>query len=191
MCVKICGITTPEDARMAERAGADAIGVVVFSDSPRQVSPDMAREIFHAVPAMTRVCVSHTTSPGDIHEICSISPDALQVSCHAPIPGGCKARIIRMIDPSDDLPTEADALIIDASHGTGRAFDVTFASEVMNKSTFPVFLAGGLTPENVADSILQLRPYGVDVASGVEYAPGKKDPEKVRRFIAEARRCGM
>lgn len=140
---------------------------------------------------MTRVCVSHSTSPEEIQEICRIRPDALQVSSTVSIPEGCRARIIRMVGPDTNLPAEADALIVDASHGTGRAYDYAFASEVLKKSRLPVFLAGGLTPENVGDSVLHLQPYGVDVASGVEYVPGKKDPKKVRAFVAATRRYGI
>jgi phosphoribosylanthranilate isomerase len=189
--VKICGITNPEDACLVEGAGADAIGVVLFSASPRCVTPEAAREIFDAVPAMTRVCVSHSTNAEELRSICAIRPDALQISCKARIPQECRARIIRMVGPADPRLPGADALIVDGSHGTGRPFDQIFASKMVRTSGVPVFLAGGLTPENVEAAIRAVRPYGVDVASGVEYAPGRKDPLKVRYFIAAARRAGL
>jgi phosphoribosylanthranilate isomerase len=91
----------------------------------------------------------------------------------------------------DPLPLEADALIVDASHGTGRLFDQNFASAVIGTAGMPVFLAGGLTPGNVSAAIRAVHPHGVDVASGVEYATGKKDPEKVRAFVAAAREAGL
>jgi phosphoribosylanthranilate isomerase len=96
-----------------------------------------------------------------------------------------------MVGPADPFLPEADALIVDGSHGKGRPFDRAFASTVVNTSGIPVFLAGGLTPENVEDAIRDVRPDGVDVASGVEYAPGRKDPGKVRSFIEAARGAGI
>jgi phosphoribosylanthranilate isomerase len=189
--VKICGITSPEDACLAEEAGADAIGVVLFSASPRCITPEAAREIFEAVPALTRVCVSHSTHPEELRSICAIRPDALQVSCKARVPRECRARIICMVGPADPFPPGADALIVDGSHGTGRSFDRTFATTMVRTAGKPVFLAGGLTPENVEAAIRSVRPFGVDVASGVEYAPGRKDPVKVRSFVAAAREAGI
>jgi phosphoribosylanthranilate isomerase len=189
--VKICGITSPADARLAEAAGADAIGVVLFSVSPRCVTPEAARDIFDTVPALTRVCVSHSTDPEELRSICAIRPDAIQISCRAGVPSGTRARIIRMVGPMDLLPLEADALIVDGSHGTGKGFDQAFASAVVGTAGIPVFLAGGLTPGNVGAAIRAVHPHGVDVASGVEYAPGRKDPGKVRAFVAAAREAGL
>lgn len=137
---------------------------------------------------MTRVCVTHSTRPEDLQEICSLRPDAIQVSCSAAVPLSCRARVIRVIAPADAIPSDADALIVDGSHGTGRPFDVTFASAVISTAPVPVLLAGGLTPGNVAAAIQEVRPCGVDVASGVEYAPGKKDRGKVRAFVEAAKR---
>ncbi|MGB4236187.1 MAG: phosphoribosylanthranilate isomerase [Methanoregulaceae archaeon] len=185
--MKICGITTPDDARLAARAGADFIGVVLHSASPRCVALRRAREIFDAVPALIKVCVTHSVLPSELQEICSLRPDAIQVSCSAPLPAGCQARIIRMIAPGDALPRHADALIVDGSHGTGKPFDAAFASAIVASSKVPVMVAGGLTPGNVAAAVQAVRPYGVDVASGVEYAPGLKDPGKMKSFIAAAK----
>jgi phosphoribosylanthranilate isomerase len=185
--VKICGITSPADALLAEAAGADAIGVVLFSASPRCVTPESARDIFDAVPALTRVCVTHSTEPGELGSICTIRPDALQISCQACVPMECRARIIRMVGPADPLPPEADALIVDGSHGRGQRFDQTFACTIVRTARVPVYLAGGLSPENVGAAIRAVRPHGVDVASGVEHEPGRKDPVKVRAFVAAAR----
>jgi phosphoribosylanthranilate isomerase len=96
-----------------------------------------------------------------------------------------------MVGPNDPLPLEADALIVDGSHGTGHRFDQAFASATVRTAGIPVFLAGGLTPDNVGAAIRKVQPHGVDVASGVEYAPGRKDPEKVRAFVAAAREAGL
>lgn len=185
--MKICGITSPTDALLAEAAGADAIGVVLFSASPRCVAPESAREIFDAVPALTRVCVTHSTDPRELQSICAIRPDALQISGKASVPTTCRARIIRMVGPTDPLPLEADAVIVDGSHGRGQRFDRTFASTMVRTAGVPVYLAGGLSPDNVGAAIRAVQPHGVDVASGVEYEPGRKDPEKVRAFVAAAR----
>jgi phosphoribosylanthranilate isomerase len=185
--VKICGITTPDDARLAEEVGADAIGVVLFSASPRCVSPGKAREIFDAVPSMTRVCVTHTELQADLEAICTLRPDAIQVSCRATVPVCCRSRIFRMIQAGEEIPADSDALIIDGSQGSGRLYNRRYAGDVIRSAGVPVFLAGGLTPENVTAAIIAVRPYGVDVASGVEYAPGRKDPEKVRLFVEHAK----
>ena len=136
---------------------------------------------------MTRICVTHSVLPLQLQEICALRPDAIQVTCSAPVPAGCRARIIRMVAPGTATPPDADALIVDGSHGTGTPCDLAFASSLVSASRVPVLLAGGLSPENVAAAIRAVRPCGVDVASGVEYAPGKKDPRKVQAFIAAAK----
>lgn len=185
--MKICGITTPNDARLAEEAGADAIGVVLFSSSPRCISPGKAREIFDAVPAMDRVCVTHSENQADLEAICALRPDVIQVSCRTAVPGCCSSRVFRMIQPGEEIPADPDALIIDGSRGSGRLYDQSYAVNVIRSTSIPVFLAGGLTPDNVAAAITAIRPFGVDVASGVEYVPGRKDPEKVRSFVERAK----
>lgn len=185
--MKICGITTPDDARLVEAAGADAIGVVLYSASPRCVSLRKAREIFDAVPAMTLVCVTHTEIQSDLEAICTLRPDAVQVTCRAAVPVHSRSRVFRMIQPGEEIPAGSDALFIDGSRGSGRPYDKRYAADVMRSARVPVFLAGGLTPDNVAAAILAVRPSGVDVASGVESAPGRKDPDKVRSFVDHAK----
>jgi phosphoribosylanthranilate isomerase len=190
MRIKICGITRPEDALFAEKSGADAIGVVVFSGgvSRRVVSPGSAREIFDAVgPFTTTVAVSHTDSREDLEQMLALNTDAIQIShpftfCEKP-----GVRIIRVIGRGDPLPDDCDAIIVDDSHGKGRRYDPSYARVAAQQSRVPVILAGGLTPENVGEAIRIVRPYAVDVASGVEEAPGIKDKEKVRAFIAASR----
>ena len=190
MRVKICGITHPEDAEFAENAGAHAIGVVVFSGgvSRRVVSVERAREIFDSVgPFTTTVAVSHTNSRQDLEQMIALNPDAIQISHPFTFEKDPGVRVIRVIGRGEPLPEDCDAVIVDDSHGKGRDFDPAYAHETVKHSNVPVILAGGLTPENVGEAIRRVRPYAVDVASGVEHSPGIKDREKVRAFIAACR----
>jgi len=191
MRIKCCGITRPEDARYAEACGADAIGVVVFSpSSKRSVTPERAREIFDAAgPFTTTVAVSHTTSYDDLELILALHPDAIQISHPFVFREKPVAKVIRVIGRNDSLPTDCDAIIVDESHGSGKHFDLSHARDAVQQSVLPVILAGGLTPENVAEAIRQVHPYAVDVASGIETAPGIKDHKKIAKFISAARRA--
>jgi phosphoribosylanthranilate isomerase len=189
--VKICGITRPDDAVLAEDLGADAVGVVVESDSPRSVPLETAGEIFDRLgPFITTVCVSHTREDRVLRRIIDLRPDAIQVFFPFPRPPGRAPRIIRVISPTDSLPGDCDALIVDASHGSGRLYDPGFARSVVARSAVPVILAGGLSAENVANAIREIRPFGVDVASGVERRPGEKDPALLAGFFRAVRGCG-
>lgn len=190
MRIKICGITRPEDARFAEQQGADAIGVVVFSGgvSQREIGEDKARGIFEAVgPFTTTVAVSHTKSEKELRRMIALGPDAIQISHAFRFEKDPGVRIIRVIGRGDSLPDDCDAIIVDDSHGKGRDFDPVYARETVERSKIPVILAGGLTPDNVRNAVRRVRPYAVDVASGVEVSPGIKDPEKVRAFISACR----
>jgi phosphoribosylanthranilate isomerase len=189
MRIKICGITRPEDARFAEREGADAIGVVVCSPGSKRSVPLLhAQEIYRSVgPFVTTVAVTHTTSQEELDQILAIHPDAVQI--FHPLEVGIQSgvRVIRAIGRGDPLPEDCDAVIVDESHGSGKAFDLSCAREAVKSSKVPVILAGGLNPENVAFAIKEVRPYGVDVATGVEVSSGVKDPKKVRAFVAACR----
>ena len=189
MRIKCCGITRPADARYAEACGADAIGVVVFSpNSKRSVTPERAHEIFHAVgPFTTTVAVSHTKSPEDLEQLLALHPDAIQISHPFVFREKPKVRVIQVIGRTDPLPTDCDAIIVDESHGSGKNFDLSHAREAVQRSKLPVILAGGLTPENVADAIRAVRPSMVDLASGVESQKGIKDAAKVAAFVENAR----
>jgi phosphoribosylanthranilate isomerase len=192
MRIKICGITRPDDAEFAENAGAHAIGVVVFSGgvSRRVVSVERAREIFDSVgPFTTTVAVSHTNSREDLEQMIALNPDAIQISHPFTFDNDPGVRVIRVIGRGEPLPEDCDAVIVDDSHGKGRDFDPAYAQETVTRSIVPVILAGGLTPENVGEAIRRVRPYAVDVASGVEQSPGIKNGEKVRAFIAACRRA--
>jgi phosphoribosylanthranilate isomerase len=190
MRIKCCGITRPEDARYAEACGADAIGVVMFSPtSKRSVTPARARKIFDAVgPFTTTVAVSHTKSLEDLEQLLALHPDAIQISHPFVFREKPVVRVIRVIGRNDPLPTDCDAIIVDDSHGSGKNFDLSHAHDTVQRSKLPVILAGGLTTENVTDAIRQVHPYAVDVASGIETAPGIKDHTKIAAFIAAVRK---
>jgi phosphoribosylanthranilate isomerase len=188
MRVKICGITKAEDARQGEEAGADAIGVILFSDSPRCVTPERAEEIFASVgPFSTTVAVTHTKSRKDLNRILALRPGAIQISHPFTFAVRPQAKVLRVVKPGATLPGDADGLVMDQSLGTGTLYDPGFARELVRCSPVPVILAGGLTPGNVAEAIRSVRPYAVDVASGVEVRPGVKDPARVAEFIRAAR----
>ncbi|MDK2990264.1 MAG: phosphoribosylanthranilate isomerase [Methanoculleus sp.] len=181
-------MTSVRDALLAVAAGADAIGVVLASPSPRSVSPEVAREIFAAVPPfVTTVAVTSTDRPEDLAAILACRPDAVQVGGSLVLPRDAEVRVIRMLSPGDALRDDCDAVIVDGSHGTGRTFDPGYARECVASSPVPVILAGGLAPGNVAEAIRMVRPYAVDVASGVEAAPGVKDEHLVRAFVKVCR----
>ena len=190
MRVKICGITTVEDALMAESAGADAIGVVLFSGgvSKRVVTLEKAREIFTAVgPFISTVAVSHTSSTAEISEMLKLHPSAIQVSHPFLFPEDRETRVIRVVGRGEALPDDCDAVIVDDSHGKGRRYDPSYAREVVLRSKVPVILAGGLNPGNVRMAIEEIRAYAVDVASGVESSPGIKDHMKMIDFLHAAK----
>ena len=189
MRVKVCGITRVEDAVFAEQAGADAIGVVMYSPTSRRSIPDAkAREIFHALgPFVTRVVVTHTDSKNDLEKILALRPDAIQISHPFVFASDPGTRVLRVIGRGDNVPTDCNAVIVDESMGAGKMFDRDFAREVVKTSAVPVILAGGLTPGNVADAIREIQPYAVDVASGVEIKPGIKDHKMIAAFIRAAR----
>ena len=184
--MKICGITSVEDAQWAEACGADAIGVVLYSESPRNTDLIQAAHIFASVgPFVTTVAVTHTHSRKDLESILRLRPMAIQIShpfeIHTPV------KVIRVMQTGDPLPEECDAIVLDSSHGSGKLFEPEFARLTVEHSPLPVILAGGLTPGNVARAITVVRPYAVDVSSGVESRPGVKDQEKVRAFITAAK----
>lgn len=180
-------MTSPGDASCAEEAGADAVGIVVFSDSPRSVDPARAGEILDCLgPFTTGVCVTATENPEEIDEMLALRPPAVQVRAEIPLPR-TRARVLRMIGPGQRPSRHCDAVVIDASRGRGRPFDPEFARRVLGNCPLPAILAGGLTPENLREAAA-LGPYALDVASGVERRPGVKDPRLVRAFVGACRR---
>jgi phosphoribosylanthranilate isomerase len=199
---KICGITRIEDALAAAHAGADAIGLVFFARSPRMVSVQRAREIIAALPPfVTTVGLFVDASRCEIGEILDAVPLDLLQFHGGESPADCEGhgrpyiKALR-VKAGDDLLAQttrfssASGILLDAyvegvAGGTGKIFDWQLIPADLPK---PVILAGGLTVQNVAQAIAQVRPYGVDVSGGVEAAKGVKDHEKMRAFLSEVRR---
>jgi phosphoribosylanthranilate isomerase len=195
--VKICGVTNEDDALLAAALGADAVGFI-FAASSRRISTNQAREIVRRLPPeilavgvfrderRERVVEAANTaglravqlhgheSPEDCRWIRERVPATIR-AFHAGAPG-----LDRLSDYGADL-----VLIDSATPGSGQVFDWQILDGAPLGRSF--ILAGGLTPANVADAIVAVRPWGVDVASGVESAPGRKDPVKLREFIKAAR----
>lgn len=199
--VKICGITSLADAQVAVEAGADALGFNFYEKSPRFVLTKAAAEISRALPPFTlRAGVFVNPSEELVRRaIGECGLNLLQFHGDEP-PDFCaqfglmsmKAFRIRDAGSLKELTkyqTDAwllDAYVSDTFGGTGEKFNWDLATQVQ-KLGKPVFLAGGLTPENVAEAVQQVRPFGVDVSSGVESSPGRKDHDKVRAFIKSAK----
>ena len=201
--VKICGVTTVDDARDCALAGADAIGVNFVASSVRRVDPATARAIVEAMG--DRVLVVGVVANESIESMRALR-EATCVGClqlhgdegpadvEALLPHAYKA--VRVagrgdVDAAYAAPGEyvlVDAKVAGALGGTGHTFDWGLVVDLSAERR--LVLAGGLTPENVAEAVRLVRPWCVDVAGGVASAPGKKDPAKVRAFIAAARTAG-
>jgi phosphoribosylanthranilate isomerase len=199
--VKICGITNLEDAILAVEAGADAVGFVFCDSSPRYVSGDAVARITAALPPfVTKVGLFVNAAENTIREaVAQCGLDALQLHGDEP-PQFCarfqlhviKAFRVRDRSSLAGLPLyKVAAWLLDSYvpgklGGTGERFSWELACEAAQLGR-PVILAGGLTPANVADAVQLVRPYAVDVSSGVESQPGKKDAQKLRDFIQIAK----
>ena len=198
--VKICGLTAADDAVRCVELGADAIGLNFWPSSPRCIDVETARDIVEAVgngPQLVGVFVDFTLP--QIREIlertgigwAQLHGDEPPELVEALLPSAYKAIGVKdgsAIEQARRYPGEH--LLLDASvpgmpGGTGRTFDWAIAAEVAKERKLT--LAGGLTPDNVAEAVRVVRPFRVDVASGVEAAPGRKDPELVRAFIQAAK----
>lgn len=202
--VKICGITNAADAALAVDAGADALGFVFYRKSPRAIEPEAAKRIIASLPPFVLpvgVFVNEEAKRiRDIMDGCGLGLAQLHGDESAAYCEGLGRPVLRALR----LRTAADLLalaelkgragvrgvVIDAYSedgygGTGRTADWTLAAEAAR--TAAVLLAGGLTPDNVAEAARAVQPYGVDVSSGVEASPGRKDAEKLRAFIREAK----
>jgi phosphoribosylanthranilate isomerase len=191
--VKICGMTDERAVDAALAAGADAIGFV-FAKSPREVAPARAAEL--ARPARGRaLCIAVTLHPtqADVDAILAdFAPDALQTDsedfARLRLPVSlARLPVLRSGSVIDDASLHARVLFEGPRSGTGRVADWDAARRVASRCE--MILAGGLGPDNVAEAIAQVRPFGVDVSSGVELAPGHKDPARIASFIERARRA--
>lgn len=202
--VKICGITNVADAVAAADAGADMIGLNFYEKSPRHVSLKTAAEISRALPPFIVKVGVFVNAPEDliVRAIGDCGLGLLQFHGDEP-PEFCgqfglmsmKAFRIRDAKSLEEIPDyHTDAYLLDAYSsatfgGSGEKFNWDLAVEA-KRFHRPIFLAGGLTPENAAEAVQKVKPYAADVSSGVEISPGKKDRQKIRAFIAAARSVG-
>lgn len=203
--IKICGITNLEDALLAAELGADALGFIFYPKSPRAVSPEAAREIIRRLPPFVlTVGVFVDEEPARVQEIAAYAGlDWLQLH-GAESPDSCRT-VGRRVIKGFRVKGEESLALLEPYHGavqaflldtyrpgtpggTGETFDWELAHRA--KEFGPIILAGGLIPDNVAEAIRTARPAAVDVASGVEAAPGKKDPDKLKTFMEAARSVG-
>jgi phosphoribosylanthranilate isomerase len=199
--VKICGITNVPDALAAVEAGADALGFMFYAKSPRDVSLRAAADIVRQLPCFV-VKVGVFVNAAEDLVVRAIEECGLNLlQFHGDeTPDYCvqfglmsmKAFRIRDVESLKELPNyQTDAWLLDAyasdkQGGTGERFNWDLGVEAV-KLGRPIFLAGGLTPENVGEAVKKVQPYAVDVSSGVEAAPGKKDLQKMRAFIQMAK----
>lgn len=196
--VKICGITSAADALLAAEAGADAIGLIFWPLSKRHVDVDRAQTIARALPPFVSVVGVFVDETPDAVRSVADAVGLSAVQLHGRERAADWARFPRPVLKAMPVEAYADsewrtaraAVLVDAHDpvtigGTGRTVDWDQARAIA--STRPLVLAGGLTPDNVAQAVAHVRPWGVDVASGVEQSPGVKDPDKVRAFVAAAR----
>jgi len=228
--IKICGTTNLEDALTAVEAGADALGFVFYEKSPRNVTPEVVREIVRELPErIEKVGVLPEGSVEECTDIargCGLTGIQFYPSIHnisgsgssRASEGGPALKKIYLVFSAAELLGDKPRTIVDFASfgklpnpqnsnpfgtvildsgtsqspgGTGKAFDWEAAAPLVEtiRQTLKVVVAGGLNPENVGEAIRILNPWGVDVVSGVEAKPGKKDPEKVRAFIRAVRRA--
>jgi phosphoribosylanthranilate isomerase len=198
--VKVCGITCLEDAQMAVHLGADAIGFI-FAPSPRRISPEKAREIVGAIPPFVKtVGVFVDESPEVVRQImqfCGLDliqfhGDESPEACGEFMPCAIKAFRVRdgsMLPSIRHYQGKIRAMLLDAfSHeragGTGQTFDWDIAVTAKGLN-IPVILSGGLNPSNIGDAISKVKPFAVDVNSGIEERPGKKDHLLMKELMRE------
>lgn len=198
--IKICGITNEEDALAAAAFGADAVGFV-FAESPRRIAPDKAREIARALPAgVLTIGVFVNAPPHEVSALAWLSAAQLHGAespeCLEALPQAMRIKAFRVRDEMDlaplaDYVAAADALLLDAyvkgaAGGTGQRFNWNLAISARRFGK-PIFLAGGLEPANAAEAVERVAPDWLDVSSGVETAPGRKDHRKIEEFIRNVR----
>ena len=221
MWVKICANTNLEDARLAAKLGADAVGFV-FAESKRKVDAEQVAAITPHLPAnVLKVGVFTSTDAEEIVDTAarsgieivqlhsSFNPDLVEAIDRK---SGTMLKVFQVIDVPDNASPDGleislraalehsyvVAALLDASHGgasggTGKVFDWSATTEIARRvareTNGQVIIAGGLTPKNVGEAIRTFKPWGVDVASGVEATPGKKDAAKLKEFIAASRKA--
>lgn len=197
MFVKICGVTNEDDALLAVAMGADAVGFI-FAPSPRQIAAQQVYDITRRLPPeILTVGVFRDEHPRRVVDVVNRSGvKAAQLSGHENAEAVAEVArsvrwVIKAFAAGSPLVSSAGSLATDlimldaAAPGSGQVFDWTLAGEV--PEGVRLILAGGLDPENVADAVKAVEPWGVDVATGVERSPGKKDALKVKRFVERAK----
>ena len=196
--VKVCGITNLEDARAALQSGADWLGFVFHEPSPRHVDPARAASIVRALPGVTAVAVM-VARPPEAALALARAMGAARVQMHRPAerwPADFPLPVTMVVPVAADgtvgapLPDARHLVMLDTAHaelagGTGETFPWESAHRVARERL--VILAGGLSPANVREAVLRVRPFGVDASSGLERAPGLKDHERMRLFVEQVR----
>jgi len=184
--VKICGISDVVAAETCVEAGVDAVGFV-FASSSRHVTPRQATEIASALPgSIARVAVFRRPERGEIERVLEgFQPDVIQAD-HDTLPSETGLDLLPVYRQGGDEPPENERFLYEGPvSGVGQQVDFDLAAHLARRGE--MILAGGLRPDNVGEAIVRARPFGVDVSSGVEIAPGTKDPEAIRSFVAAAR----
>lgn len=207
--IKVCGVTNETDAVLAARLGADAVGLNFYPSSPRFIDTEAAARVLRALPPFVEPVGLYVNQPlrevflhlnglggirtfqwhGAARELCDAWPFRMVVAF--PLRDRASlAEMTRYLDTAVRLGKAPAAVLVDAHvpgmhGGTGQTAPWELLTDY--RPPVPLILAGGLTPDNVAEAIRRVRPYAVDVASGVERAPGQKEPEKLKRFIEAVR----
>ena len=199
--VKICGITRNSDALLAAKLGADAIGLNFYNKSSRAITIDEVAGIVSGIPAFTSVVglfvdqeqtfVREVLKTDLIHCLQFHGCESLEYCQSFGVPFIKAIRVSQLSDAmvqvnefANHCPIILDAYVENVPGGTGQTFDWSIARELVAEYPDKIVLAGGLDPDNVAQAITQVKPYGVDVSSGVEAQPGVKSPDKLRHFFA-------
>ena len=196
MFVKVCGLGTLDDVAAAADAGADAVGFVWHRPSPRHRALHEIEALTAKAPMITVLVTVDLDSAGLLDAaakagVSAVQPHGRHGAVAAAAARGSGLDVIRPVSmgaPIDDVAAE-DLLLVDTpddelAGGTGRSFDWSLAAGIGRR----FLLAGGLTPSTVADAIAAAHPFGVDASSGLESSPGVKDPDRIRRFVEEAKR---
>jgi phosphoribosylanthranilate isomerase len=214
--IKICGTTSLEDARLSIDAGADALGFI-FAESPRRIDASAAKKIISRLPEEVEkvgVFVNETAEKireivrevgltsvqlhgdEDVNFIRALSEDFPRLRLYKALPASSRLKDALLEFRGANAP---DCILVDSAHvedgrekrgGTGRKSDWRSLAAVLSGESRKWIIAGGLTPQNVAEAIQTFRPWGVDVVSGVERSPGKKDPAKLKAFVQAVRDAG-
>lgn len=205
---KICGTTSLEDALSSIEAGADALGFI-FAPSKRRVSTEEAQRIINQLPReVEKIGVFMNSSPAEVASVVSVvgltgvqmhgeESTAAVYECLPPARRDAMRKIKTILfKPNHELkfdnggaPGIVNTWLLDSGAGSGKTFDWQAARKQLDDRQGQFVIAGGLTPENVGDAIRTFNPWGVDVVSGVEREPGRKDPEKLKAFVAAVRKA--